>query len=166
MKKILFILLIVGCKGGVHQEILLLNKSNSSIHCILYSDTTLNISEIESLRPETDITIKEHFKSLANYSKNDSLEIVESLKTKGTIKPNTSKIILASSYVGIFRNKESIKSLIKNHYNGKVHIFILKSEYLNNYSNKEIIEKKLYKQFVTLTEKDIIKDTLIFEYKN
>ena len=133
MKKILFILLMAGCKGGVRQEILLFNKSNNGIYCILHTDTTLNVSEIEHLRPETDSSIVKHFKNLANYSKKDSLEIVESLKLKGLIKPNSTKIILASSFVGIFRDKENIKSLIKNQYNGKANIFVVKENDLNKY---------------------------------
>lgn len=167
MKKILtFLVLLTSCKGGVHQEIVLINNSSKNIHYILHGDSIPIKYKINAIRAKNDNEIAEHFKNLRNYSLFDSLEISLGMKIPYLLYPSTFKSIFTSKGIKIFNDKESIQQQINEQYNGRLQILIIDDKDLKVYSNEEIIEKKLYKQFVTLTEKDIIKDTLIFEYKN
>ncbi len=61
MKKIVIILLFLSCKGGVHQEVLLSNKTNGDVYFIIHKEHDVTVSDIKQIRPMDDSEILEYY---------------------------------------------------------------------------------------------------------
>lgn len=163
---IIFIFLLVGCHKGDKQIIEIENKSVNNIYFLISKDSIIkDTNTIKMIRPRTLESFLEQEKR-ANHVKNkaDSLIRLKNYMYQYRIEPNNSKVVLSSESTEIFINTISLKEIIKNQYTNKANIFIIKESDLKLYSDKEIINEKKYEIFLSLTDKDIIKDTLIFKY--
>lgn len=163
---ILFIFLLVGCRKGIKQIIEIENKSENNIYFLISKDSIIKDNNtIKMIRPRTLASFLEQEKRVNHLeNKADSLIRLKNYMYPYRIEPNNSKIILSSESTEMFINTISIKEIIKNQYNNKANVFIIKERDLNLYSDKEIINEKKYEIFLSLTDKEIIKDTLLFKY--
>jgi hypothetical protein len=73
-------------------------------------------------------------------------------------------IIMTSESAELFVNILPIQSIIKDRYNGRLNIFTISENALFDHSDQDIIGKKLYKHFKTITAEQIKEDTLALEY--
>lgn len=80
------------------------------------------------------------------------------------IKIDSEKRIFESMSEEIAINVISIQQRINGDYDGKLNIFIVKAKDLNNFSDKKIVEEKLYKKIVSFTEKDTISDSIFVQF--
>ena len=166
MKKILILLIFFSCEGGTFQEIILSNNTENNIYYFL-GRNEISESDIKKIRPLKNSEIVKFYKyyKIQFESKKDSIENFEKMKTKYLVKGNDKKTIITSGNVKIFKNKKSIQQIINNEYLGKIKIFIVKESDLDLFSDKEIISKNLFIEFITIEEKDIDKNKIILEFR-
>ncbi len=159
---IIFQLLIVGCQRGDHQVILLKNLSAKDIYFLISKNKILtNKDDIARIRPIVARKLQETNSNSVNnqveHSRKQSL-------FRFLIEKDSIEVILTSEAAGIYVNAITIKSIIKDRFDGQINIFIINENDLIKHSDQEIIDKKLYKYFKTLTLEDIVADTLTLEY--
>lgn len=155
----------MGCKRATHQVVELRNSSSEAIYFLISQNKTLSSSnDIAKIRPMTSKSISEIQNRDVEYEDKEIAESVKQNLYKHRIERDSIEILLTSESAGIFVDAISIRSIIKDRYNGTLHIFIISENDLQKYSDQEIIDKKLYTYFKSLTVKDIKEDTLTFEY--
>ncbi len=158
-------ILLMGCKRGTHQVVELRNSSSEAIYFLISQNKTLSSSnDIAKIRPVTPKSISEIQNRDVEYEDKEIAESVKQNLYKHRIERDSIEILLTSESAGIFVEAISVGSIIKDRYNGTLHIFIISENDLQKYSDQEIIDKKLYTYFKSLTAEDIKEDTLTLEY--
>ena len=143
----------VSCKRGERQIITLRNSSLENIYFLVSGNSILSDpNEIGDIRPiivqDTEVA-----NSIKGYSH------------RHQIAKDSLKIIINSESAEIFTDIVSIQSIIKDRYNGQLNIFIINENKVLTYSDQDIIDKKLYKHFKTITAEQMNADTLALEYR-
>lgn len=160
------VLFSFGCKKGEPQRIEISNKSLQNIYYFVSKNSVLLPNQIQIIRPKSIKSFLEQEKKFIHVKNTeDSLARAKNYIYSFRIEANTSMTIISSESAGTSVNSISLKEVIKRQYNGQANVFLIKESYLNQYSNAEIIKKKLYKRFLTIEDKDISKNVMVFDYK-
>lgn len=159
---ICFLIVFASCKRGNHQVVELRNLSSENIYFLISKNKVLTSpNEVAKVRPITSGSIADV--KVQHEDKEQAKSIKQNLY-RYQIEKDSTELILSSESSGIFVNSISIQSIINDRYNGRFYVFIITENDLLKYSDQEIINKKMYKHFKTLTAKDIEEDTLTLEY--
>lgn len=171
MKKWLIGLIVItlatSCRRGIHQTVDLKNSSSESIYYLISKNTVPHTDEIESIRPRSyESSGSEKNQNPAKNAEDSLMRMrIEQNLYRFRIKSNDSATILSSESAEVFVDVVSIQSIIRDRYNGKANVFIIKESDLKKNSDEDILDKKLYAKVISLTEEDITNDILAFEYK-
>jgi len=149
---------LVSCKRGMHQQVRLKNASSETVYFVISPDSILsNPNDISRIRP---ITTKSDYSKISK----DQDSIWKETLYRNRIEKGKSGILLSSESAEIFVDAISVKGIVNDRYNGKVNVFVIKESDLSEYSDRSIIEMKLYQYVTTLTEKSITADTTTLQY--
>ena len=159
---IYFLLAFAGCKRGNHQVIALRNLSSETIYFLISDNKVLtNTNEIAKVRPIASDPFSE---IKAEYEDKELAESIRHNLYRYRIERDSVGTILTSESAEFFANAITVKEIIENRYNGQLNIFIITENDLKKYSDKKIIDKKLYRHFKALKTEDIKEDILTLEY--
>lgn len=165
MRLLIFICLLivfVNCKRGNHQVVELRNSSSENIYFLVSKNKILTSpNEVAKVRPITSGSIED---VKAQHEDKEQEKSNKQNLYRYQIERDCVETILSSESAEIFVNAISLQSIINDRYNGYFYVFIIGENDLLKYSDQEILDKKLYKHFKTLTAKDIKEDTLTLEY--
>jgi hypothetical protein len=152
----------IHCTGNdKHQVVVLKNLSPHTVYFVLSPDSFLRApGAIARIRPSVYPGGEKDTASTAA-----EIEARQQSLFRYQIQKGKSAVILSSEAAGIFVDKISIKSIIRDRYQGKAHVFLIRESHLKKYSDEVIINKKLYDHFHTITEDEIATDTTVFEYR-
>jgi hypothetical protein len=171
MSKWFFVIFIfvslVNCKRNRHQVVELKNLSSQTVYYLISKNRTItNANEIADIRPKSYESFIESEKNQIHVlDEEDSLMRLKQNLFQYRIEANASTVVMSSESAEIYVDKISIQSIIKDRYNGEANIFLIKSRDLEENSDVEIIERKLYIHLISLTEEDITRDTVVIEYR-
>jgi hypothetical protein len=156
---LIILVFILACKKGEKQKITLLNESSKNIYFLLSKEKLItNISDISNV---LKMNLWQENESQSN---NNAKRLNEEFNPKNHfIKKGDSAILITSESTGIFLNSITIKSIIKERFNGVLNIYIIAENDLLNHSEHEIIDKKLFKLFKSVTANDINEDETVFK---
>lgn len=161
---IISLFVFVACKTGNHQMILLKNLSSEDIFFLISKDKVLkNTDDIAGIRPKIPWQLVE------TKTNQDDKEEVESTKQslfRYLVEKDSLGVILTSGSAEIFLDAVTIKSIIKDRFDGQVNIFIITKNDLYKFSDQEILDQKMYRFFKTLNTDNVNTDTLTLEYRH
>lgn len=159
---IYFLTVFVSCKRENHQVVALINLSSQNIYFIASKNKVLTgPSEVAKVRPITSDPFSE---IRVEYEDKEQAESIKHNLFRYKVESDSVETILTSEGVAIFNNSVSIQRIIKDRYNGELHVFIITENDLLKHTDEEIIAEKLYKHFTTLTPEDIKEDSLTLKY--
>lgn len=166
MMRLLFFISILfffaSCKRGNRQVIELRNSSLENVYFLISENKVLsNLNEIARIRPIISRSIEE---INIEYEDKEQAESTKNNLFQYRIERDSIAILLSSESAGIFINSITIKRIITDRFNGQLHVFIITEHDLQKHTDQQIINKKLYKHFGTLTPEDIKEDSLTLEY--
>jgi hypothetical protein len=97
-------------------------------------------------------------------SKEDSLIARDNYMFPFRIKKDSEKRIFESMSEDVAINIISMQQRIKENYDGKLNIYVIKANDLISFSDNQIINNKLYKKVKSFTEKDILSDSILVKF--
>ena len=151
----------VCCGKNQYQMIKMRNRSLEPVYFLISSNVVPKVYEIARIRPITSSQIDE---IKIEHADKEQTESIKHNLYRYLIEKDSMETLLTSESAGIFVNAISLQDIIRDRYNGKINVFIITESDLKNYSDKEIIDKKLYTRFKALKAEDVKEDMLILEY--
>jgi hypothetical protein len=156
---LIILVFVLACKKGEKQKITLVNESSENIYFLLSKEKVLtNISDISNV-----IKMNLLQENNAQFNSNAKRLNEEFNPNNNFIKKGDSAILITSESTGIFLNSITIKSIIKERFNSVLNIYIITENDLLNHSEQEIIDKKLFKLFKSVTANEINEDETVIK---
>jgi hypothetical protein len=118
---LIILIFLLACKKGEKQKITLLNESSENIYFLLSKEKVLtNISDTSNIVKMNLLQENE-----SQFNTNAKRLIEEFNPNNNFIEKGESAILITSESTGIFLNSITIKSIIKERFNGALNIYTM-----------------------------------------